>query len=314
MLLTALISFALGLTLGWYLWAVNRTKDVTPDVAEPAIVTQPASPGEESPSQSQSPFERLEQRAIKHITDREFALALEVLEEADLIARTNSEIAQLATLLDTTVRQRVDQLEALQQHGAIDALYERLTLSMPERAEYYILLAEHRIRMQDGEAALPVLAQIENHHQLGSRARELIDEISRVDATGPLAAIPLIRAGDQFLVEAMIDGSRRVRLLIDTGASTTVIHPDVLDDLGYNLNGRMANFSTANGVVRAPLVAIAGLSLGDKSVQPLLVGALRISRPGNPVDGLLGMDFLRRFEFSIDQDGAVLNLLSLRES
>ena len=309
-----LLTFTAGIFSGWLLWGGGElpgSDETVPDVhlVEPAG----AKPAVAATSQdSISEFQRLERRAIQLITDRNFVAALSVLEEADLVARTESELAQLTALLDDTVRRRADQLESMQQLAAIDALYERLTLAMPERPEYYILLAEHRIRMQDPEAALPVLAQIENHRQLGGRARELINEITRVDVAGPLAAVPLVRAGDQFLVEAIVDGTRTVTLLVDTGASTTVLDPDVLTAMGYNLDGRLANFSTAGGVVRAPLIAVAGLSLGGKSVQPLLVGALTLGESNRRVDGLLGMDFLRRFEFSIDQDAAILNLLSLR--
>ena len=51
-------------------------------------------------------------------------------------------------------------------------------------------------------------------------------------------------------------------------------------------------------------------------VPPIVVGALNLDsgrrKAENGVEGLLGMDFLRHFEFSIDQQQAVLNLLSVR--
>ena len=199
---------------------------------------------------------------------------------------------------------RVDQLRALGKSSDIDALYESLTLSMPERAEYYILLAEVRISMDNNEAALPVLAQIENHHQLRGRARELIDAISGVG--NPLTTIPLIRTGEQFLVNAVVDGREEVVMLVDTGASMTVIDPAVLDRLGYSLNGHSARFATANGNVTAPVEMLSSLSLSGTEVRSLRIGALPIARSGQRVDGLLGMDFLSQFEFVVDQDAEVL--------
>jgi len=36
---------------------------------------------------------------------------------------------------------------------------------MPGRAEFYLRLAEHSANMRNEQGALPVLAQIEDHHQ-----------------------------------------------------------------------------------------------------------------------------------------------------
>jgi clan AA aspartic protease (TIGR02281 family) len=316
-LLLLIPGFFLGLGVGFYLWGQGAEpasgRDVTPITrAEPERPSNPVAELIREPG----PFEKLEAQAIGRIGSRDYAGAIEVLFEAEMVARTEREVRQLTSLLEEAVKLRVIQLRGLNHFNAIDALYEDLTLAMPERAEYYILLAEFRVEMNNPEAALPVLAQIENHHQLGGRARELIDSITRVSvsADAPLASIPLIRSGDQFLVEARLDETSRVTLLIDTGASMTVISPNVLSALGYSLDGRTANFSTANGQVVAPLVSLASLNLGESRVAPLTVGAISLDRPGRYVDGLLGMDFLRRFEFSVDQDGGMLKLLSRRDN
>ena len=97
----------------------------------------------------------------------------------------------------------------------------------------------------------------------------------------------------------MIDDTRMIRLLVDTGASMTTVSPGILRALGYRVNGKEAVFNTANGQVRASVVTLESLSLGAGRVVSLDVGALALS--GTPVDGLLGMNFLREFEFSLDQ-------------
>ena len=73
----------------------------------------------------------------------------------------------------------------------IDTLNESLTLAMPERAEFYLRLAEHRMVMGNNQGALPVLAQIANHHQWGEHARELIVAITAPELAMPLADVPL---------------------------------------------------------------------------------------------------------------------------
>jgi clan AA aspartic protease (TIGR02281 family) len=109
-------------------------------------------------------------------------------------------------------------------------------------------------------------------------------------------------------VTASLDGQREVRLLIDTGASFTVIAPAVLEGLGYVLGGRTGRFSTANGQVDAPLVGIQSLTVGEQLVSPITVGAIALSGRAGSFDGLLGMNFLQKFEFSLDQQRSVLEL------
>lgn len=257
-------------------------------------------------------FILLETEAIRLLARGNFGGAVEKLLEADLFVETPADEAQLALLLEEAVRLQVEKLRDRGRLDEIDQLYEHLTLSMPERADYYLLLAEHRIETGYAELALPVLAQIENHHQLGERARELIDAISRPEIPGPVAVIPLERSGDQFLVTARLDGAESVRLLIDTGASVTVVHPLVLDRLGYNLSrSPQGRFLTAGGAVDAPIINIDTLELGGQGLANLSIGALSISI-SRGVDGLLGMDFLSRFRFRVDQDAAQLILDSRR--
>lgn len=312
--LLLLIGFAAGIGSGAYLW---RHQAVVFGTAEPASPPAPAAgdrtaPAETLPAGSLSRFEQHEQAAIRLISSHRYAQALEQLFEADLAAAGDAEARQVSGLLEEAVRLRVTQLNALGRSAEIDALYERLTFAMPERAEYYILLAEHRIAMDSPDRALPVLAQIENHHQLGGRARELIDTITAVNQVGLLDIVPLTRLRDQYLVQAKIDDGGTVTLMLDTGASMTVIGPDALARLGYALTDRTASFATAGGMVQAPLVSIGALTLGESRVEPLTVGALAIPGQGNDVDGLLGMDFLRHFEFSLDQDSGRLNLHARR--
>lgn len=308
LLLLGLVSgIGIGLAGGYAIWFEELPADAA-SVQRPVIpapVTQTVPP--------LNAFDALTRRITALMDAGNHATAIDLLIEADLLAATSEELARLESLLDDAVAARVRRLSALGQPAEIDSLYERLSLTMPERAEFYILLAEHRIEMGNPEAALPVLAQIENHDRLGALARDLIEQITSAGVEGDfLASLPLTRAGDQYIVEASLDGSRQVRLLIDTGASMTTLMPDILSDLGYPLDGPKANFSTANGIVQAPVVRLGKLSLGPATVGAVTVGALPFEGPRGEVDGLLGMNVLRHFEFSLDQAEARLHLISSR--
>jgi len=95
-------------------------------------------------------------------------------------------------------------------------------------------------------------------------------------------------------------GSRKVRLALDTGAAMTLVLPDVLDDLGYSARDgdKITSISTAN---EAPEQ---GYRLRVRHFEALGFGFhdFRIHAhelPDHGVEGLLGMDFLGRFDFEV---------------
>jgi len=300
------LGLALGLVLGYARWGQSEPVTVTPRlINQPAPVQQVT----EEPPAPAGGFATLESEIVSLIAARNFALAIERLGELDLLATTPAQLARVSALLEEAVKLRVVQLQSRERLGDIDALYENLTYTMPERAEYFLLLAEHRIRMGAGDAALPVLAQIENHAQLGGRARELMAQLT-ASPTPALAEVEMTRRGGQFVIDVAVDGRRNAALLLDTGASMTVLKPAFLASLGYEPGDRRARFATAGGVLQAPVVSVKSLAVAGIQVDALDIGMLSLA--GDDVDGLLGMDYLSRFEFDIDQENSVLRLVSTR--
>ena len=72
---------------------------------------------------------------------------------ADLFTVSAQELEEAAYLLGKAANFRASHLQAGQQVAEIDALYESLTLAMPERAEFYLRLAEHRMDMRNEQVA-----------------------------------------------------------------------------------------------------------------------------------------------------------------
>jgi clan AA aspartic protease (TIGR02281 family) len=117
-----------------------------------------------------------------------------------------------------------------------------------------------------------------------------------------------VRSGSHFLVDVRLGSAQQARLLIDTGASLTMLTPDMLQRRGVvaHATGKTGVFNTANGRVRAPIYRLDSLSVGDWEVSNLDVGVLELDDA--QFDGLLGMNFLRHFRFFIDQNAALLRL------
>ena len=197
-------------------------------------------------------------------------------------------------------------------------LYQYLTQLEPDHAEYFIGLAGAQHALGDTGAALRSLQLVAHDPVHGAQVTSMLVQLqhSLADRTDEVAApaagvagIPLQRRGNHFLVEAAPGRGRSLNLLIDTGASMTIVTPAALEQRGirYSDTGRTGVFSTANGRVSAPIYRIDTLSVGEWQVPHLEIGMLDLGNRTD-IDGLLGMNFLRHFQFFIDQNRSLLRL------
>ena len=120
--------------------------------------------------------------------------------------------------------------------------------------------------------------------------------------TADETAVPLSRLGNGFVVDAVVNDGQRVRLLVDTGATLTIIRPGALSRAGVGPGAfvRETTLETAGGRVGARVYRLDSLRLGPEVVSNIVVGSVEIPGLG-AIDGLLGMNVLGRFRFSIDQ-------------
>ena len=107
------------------------------------------------------------------------------------------------------------------------------------------------------------------------------------------------------MVHPTVDG-RRVRMLVDTGASVVVLSHEDAGIVGIRVSSRdyTRRIKTANGVVQAAPVRFSEVKVGDISVRG--VEAL-VMPPGKLATSLLGMSFLKRLAgFEIAQGRLIL--------
>lgn len=302
-----LVCMAIGFALGYIVRGSEQPSSEPLTVNEPALVQlpEPRQPEAEPPLVDEFSLAMSSVRA--HLAGQRYAQAYEVLLNslslAVLQVHEDEFVQVLAQLVDLYTRELIE----LRQVEAIDDFYERLTFDYPQYAEYQFRLGKIRVQMGNYQEALPPLAQVLNHPQYGAEARTLMEQIEGSETQLAQAEIPLTGRNGQFIVEAELDQGIRVNLLVDTGAAITAIDRAVLQQAGYDLNAEPQYFATANGVVAAPVLTLGELSLGEAKVNNLSVGALSLSMSGNVV-GLLGMNFLRHYDFRIDQNRQVLIL------
>jgi len=250
---------------------------------------------------------------------QDYPAAIEQLYEArgaayrpEMLARINRRIRVVVNEQAGLYRNKADSRGLL-------TLFQNLTQLEPDYAAYFIELAMAQLALDDRDAAQRSLALVIYDPDVGEQAQLMLMKLQQTatvaldaDAVAlapEVAGIPLTRSGQHFLVDASPEGGGRLRLLIDTGASMTMVTSGTLQQQGarYRDTGQSRIFNTANGPVHAPIYILEALSIGDWTVERLEVGVLELGEQAG-IDGLLGMNFLRHFRFFIDQNESMLRL------
>jgi clan AA aspartic protease (TIGR02281 family) len=118
------------------------------------------------------------------------------------------------------------------------------------------------------------------------------------------------RHGEHLLVDVTFNGKASAPLLVDTGASQTVISPRLAGELGLEGGEPVETFVADGRKVQGRLIVLDSLAVGQARVEksPVVV----LAAPGPGAEGLLGMSFLKNFMFQLDMPNNRLILESLK--
>jgi len=113
--------------------------------------------------------------------------------------------------------------------------------------------------------------------------------------------------GQAIVVNARINDSGSVRLLLDTGASVTTINPRVLNQLGVSSRDAVRGFIRGvTGQADTLFVVVNSIDVNGAKAGPIRVVAHDVDLGQS--DGLLGRDYLDRFQVSIDNQAGIVTL------
>ncbi|WP_416305323.1 retropepsin-like aspartic protease family protein [Neptunicella sp. SCSIO 80796] len=217
----------------------------------------------------------------------------------------------------------ISQLRKVYSWDILAAFVEPLWQIEPTKREYILALAEAYSALSQGnlmESTLASLAyddpdamQIRQHYARLIQQAEPLDEIElSTERFNRQRPIKLQQFGDQFVVPAVLNRNK-INLLIDTGASMTAISQrHFIRNQGHYQARFIGRFSvhTASGEETAPMYQFAQLAIGEHVVNNITLVVLPMSGFESS-DGLLGMNFLREFDFKIDQQVGLLYLLGI---
>lgn len=115
------------------------------------------------------------------------------------------------------------------------------------------------------------------------------------------ASLPFERRGNAMVVRLGM-GGHELKLLLDTGASLTMISKAWMDTLQSEHRQRRPDriFITAGGKIRAPVIQMKSCRLGPFDIQNVDIAFRDVFALGDELDGLLGMNILKFFKMEID--------------
>ncbi len=109
------------------------------------------------------------------------------------------------------------------------------------------------------------------------------------------ATLPLTRIGDALLVQVLLNQTHYAHMMVDIGASMTVLSPELAGELGI---GSDSGQTTHVREIRAGLATARNV--------PVIIQELQNPLPG--VSGWLGQSFLNQFDVTLEAERGMLHL------
>ena len=229
---------------------------------------------------------------------------------------SNTALVEINEKIQTLYQQAQQQLSSSHQWELVAKLNEPLFQRVPDNKTYTLNLATayaHQLKvtlMEDVLAALPfndrdaqAIRDIASDQQIAATDSDTTDEPQLQDSfleDDNAVRVKLERIGNSYHVYAQVL-NQSASMILDTGASTTAISSNLYARLGKMRNLTFIGIftiQTASGSVEAPLVRIPEFRFAGYTFNN--VSAIVLPEEALPdADGLLGMNILGEFDFSI---------------
>ena len=124
--------------------------------------------------------------------------------------------------------------------------------------------------------------------------------------------IPLVPDGQgHLLADVLINNKIHASLVVDTGSPVVMLTSSFIQKLGLDLSQSNEGYvEVLNGKYKAAAVSLDSIKLGGAQAQDVSATVL-LEDSKEIKDGLLGLSFLSKFHFTLDQTGQKLILRKL---
>jgi len=188
---------------------------------------------------------------------------------------------------------------------------EEILLFDPQNQYLPWLLSRAQYQLGEFEDARHAITPLLSQPNYKIKAQVLLAKIEAA-LRGP-QNIALRRQGEHFIVQGLINDTFNVSLMLDTGASISLLSESALSALNQYTEVNYIedlNLNTAGGTVTASVYQVAEFAIQDYIVNDFVfaVSPSYSNESGEGNDGLLGMNFLKSFDFHIDQNNNQLIL------
>ena len=229
--------------------------------------------------------------------------------DANTLKIIDNEIAILVDYVDTMFFKNSDKVS--------NDLFYTFMLLVNEKQPTYLPAIKALVRNYalTGEYSMAnsLIDSIPSDYELQAVKEHLREDVKRAaEDAGPFAGgIPLAKEGNQFIVRATLNNTVSLNLILDTGASKSLLSRSALLGI-HRLTDELTSvgfryINTANGTARANIYQAKSLTVGNFDlIRPLILSSNMSSN--KRVHGLLGMDFLGKFQFRIDHEKHLLYL------
>ena len=130
----------------------------------------------------------------------------------------------------------------------------------------------------------------------------LVPQIVEQSVRPSALSVPLERIGSLFVVTIQINETRSAKLILDTGASHTILSHKIAQDLGlFSLRpAASVTMHTVSGSVQADLVQIDSIRIAGAEVRNTLAAIHDLPEAPPEIEGLLGLNVLGHFDVTLD--------------
>lgn len=142
--------------------------------------------------------------------------------------------------------------------------------------------------------------------------RRVLPEEQGTSPANHTVAVPLQQVGHLFVATVKLNGEQDARLIVDTGASHSIVSHRLALELGLYSDSSLGTvtMNTVGGSLQAPLARIKSIRLAEAEVRDSIVVIHDLPDSPAGVEGLLGLSALRQFEVTLDSTRKVLSLKS----